>query len=698
MKIRYNGKTYKNKSKKRTVKYNSKTVSKKSYKALIIKKSYMVPYSHVFKKGVNAKCSYSKKNKTLTISKNQVTITMKLGEKTATVNGKKVKLKTAPLSVRYVSQKKTMIFVPVSFVAENLHLSYKKSGSHIYIEDPLQISYDGQTAYYTGVQGTIYYNHKNYKLSSMPVIKLSGNMYMPAEETMDNILNLEYDYNASSGKITVTNEDLDIELVCYVNSTQALLNSKRVTLNAPVKIIKDVKKNKNVVCFPASQTLKQLNYIRSWNKKNEYYSIQSKSFFDWQKTLTGSQESDTDTNHIYAVNASYSEINGIGSINFKITGSLSEIMKTLTVKRSSNTITITIPKSKYLLNKHSFSNFGEIIEKYDATDNNDMVTITLTCSGVADYSYIVQNKMLELNVLYTYSNSSGSVTEYSLSIPKPANTTIANVSNQDLYASKKFQIIIQGNHVNFLKANPIVISNNSVKKVAVSLSGMNTVITVTTSSLRGYKIYERGNNFVVSMGAPKNIYRSIVVLDAGHGGFDPGAQHKKTDEKDLTHKIIYTLMKSYFSSNAPDIKVYWTRSSDVYVTLANRAAFAKSVGADAFISLHMNSASSSSANGTEVYYSVSNNGKGFGGITSKKMATLFKNRLINDLKTKNRGVKTAGYYVLKHNTVPAILIELGFLSGSSDYSKLTSASFQKKAAKSIYDGIVSMFSTYQTGR
>ena len=50
VKIRYNGKTYKNKSKKRTVKYNSKTVSKKAYKALIIKKSYMVPYSHVFNK------------------------------------------------------------------------------------------------------------------------------------------------------------------------------------------------------------------------------------------------------------------------------------------------------------------------------------------------------------------------------------------------------------------------------------------------------------------------------------------------------------------------------------------------------------------------------------------------------------------------------------------------------------------------
>lgn len=157
-------------------------------------------------------------------------------------------------------------------------------------------------------------------------------------------------------------------------------------------------------------------------------------------------------------------------------------------------------------------------------------------------------------------------------------------------------------------------------------------------------------------------------------------------------------MKQYTSQNAPDIKVYWTRTTDTYVTLAKRAAFAKGKAADAFISLHMNSASKSSANGTEVYYSVSNNSKSFGGITSKKMANLFKTKLVGDLKTKSRGVKTAGYYVLKHNTVPSILIELGFISGSSDYGRLTDSSFQKKAAKSIYEGIQSMFNTYKTGR
>ena len=130
-KVKYNGKTYKNKSKKMTVRYNGKTVSKSGYRAMVIKKSYMVPYYDVFKSGVKASASYSKKTKKIKIKKNGVTITMKVGSKTAYVNGKKKKLKTAPISLRYVSKKKTKIVVPVSFVAKNLHLSYKKIGRRI---------------------------------------------------------------------------------------------------------------------------------------------------------------------------------------------------------------------------------------------------------------------------------------------------------------------------------------------------------------------------------------------------------------------------------------------------------------------------------------------------------------------------------------------------------------------------------------
>jgi N-acetylmuramoyl-L-alanine amidase len=132
--------------------------------------------------------------------------------------------------------------------------------------------------------------------------------------------------------------------------------------------------------------------------------------------------------------------------------------------------------------------------------------------------------------------------------------------------------------------------------------------------------------------------------------------------------------------------------------LSARAAFAKKVGADLFVSLHMNSALRTSANGMEVYYSKDNNKTSSMGLTSQILAKRMHNRLNSDLSIPSRGVKTAGFYVIKHNTVPAILIELGFLSGNKDYSKLTSSTYQKSAAQSIYECIADTFQEYPTDR
>ncbi len=699
VKIKYNGKTYTNKSKKLTVKYNNKTITNSSYKALVIKGSYMVPYTDVFKKGLKATCTYKKKTKKLTIKKNGVTIKMTVGKKTAYVNGKKVKLPAAPLSVRYVSKKKTKILVPIGFIAKKLHFTYRKTSTRIVLEDTFHIAYDDVDTYYSGVRGSIYYNHVNYDLSTMPVLKIDGSMYCPAEEVLSQILKLKYNYNASTGTITIDHEELMIEVIAQIGSDVLSVNGTEVTMSTPVRIIRDVNKKKDVVCIPAAAVLKQLNYKRSWNKTQKYYQIQSQSFFSWNAELTEQEKNTTDTNYIYAFASDYSESDGTGSINFSITGSQKDIMSTATVVRDNVTITVTLPNSQYKLEKNSFENFGEIIKKVDVVTNSDQsVTISLTCVQTSEFSYVIQENTLLLNVFYNYSQKDGTSTDYSLTIPKPKGFSFDKVSNQDLYASKKFKVILQGDYVDFYQSNPVVISNNAITGVSVEKVNNTTEITVNTSTLCGYKIYDDSQNISVLVGAPKDIYKSIIVLDAGHGGSDPGAQHNGTNEKDITYKIIYTLMQKHTSSNAPDIKVYWTRTTDTFISLAKRAAFAKSVGADAFISLHMNSASNSSANGTEVYYSVSNNSSSFSGITSKKMATMFKNKLVNTLGTKSRGTKTAGYYVIKHNTVPAILIELGFLSGNKDYSNLVNSAFQEKAANAIYEQIVAMFQSYPTGR
>ena len=120
----------------------------------------------------------------------------------------------------------------------------------------------------------------------------------------------------------------------------------------------------------------------------------------------------------------------------------------------------------------------------------------------------------------------------------------------------------------------------------------------------------------------------------------------------------------------------------------------KTYRADMFLSLHMNSASNRTANGTEVYYSSRNNKVTSTGLYSKKMASIMLNSVLNGINSKNRGVRQAGFVVNKYNTVPSVLVELGFITGNKDYPNLKKASYREKAAKALYDGVEKIFKKY----
>ena len=165
----------------------------------------------------------------------------------------------------------------------------------------------------------------------------------------------------------------------------------------------------------------------------------------------------------------------------------------------------------------------------------------------------------------------------------------------------------------------------------------------------------------------------------------------------MNYAILYTCAKKYFDSSTSNVKAYWTRYNDTFISLDDRAAYASAVGADLFVSLHMNSATSS-ASGTEVYYSTNNNATLQNGLNSNSMASVYLSNIVSVFASKNRGVKSANYVVIKKNTVPAILIELGFISNDGDRAKLVDPTMQDSVAKTIYDTTESVFEKYPTGR
>ncbi len=690
LKIKMNGKTSYYRGKQSDVFLDTKKVSKSGFKGLTIKKVRMAAYNDVFKNGLKVKTKYTSSNKQIVMTKNGVNVTLTVGSKNAYVNGKKYKLKAAPVKVRYVKKKKSKILVPVKFLCKHLGFSYKASGSTITIKEKFLIEYDGVTKN-SSTRGNFCYNGKDNTLSSMPVIKVNSYLYVPAEETLKNIMGLEYNFDSGAGLLKVTNEATQKKVELTLGSSTMMVNGANYDLSAPMRMITRKDTGASVLCIPANAVFKQLGYHYNWNKAKVRLSIHDLIYFAWKAKDVNT--SNADTNYITEAKATYNP--DLDCISFAIKGSNVELMNQVTVTRDDKVITITIPsKSKYCLEQFSFGKFVNTLEKLEVVEESSgNVVIKITGYSPADFAYSSLDGTLTINVMGEY------IGDYALKIMKPSGLTINDVTNEDLYNNKKFKITLKGNHIDFLNANPVIINSDVISDVTTELSAEgNTVITVTTTKLQGYKIYNKSDSFVVTMGKPRDIFKNIVVLDAGHGGYDNGASNKGTKEKNLNYTIIYTLMKGYFSSNAPDTKVYWTRTTDTFITLANRAAFASKVGADVFISLHMNSATSSSANGTEVYYSGNNNAKSFSGITSKTIATLMNNNLVANLGTNNRGVKKANFYVIKNNTVPAILIELGFLSGSSDYSKLVDPVFQKNSAKIIYDTINQIFTNYPTGR
>lgn len=695
LKIKMNGKgrtTY-YRGKQSTVYHNTKRISNKKFVGITIKGTRMAAYDDVFKKGLKVKTTYKSSSKKLVMTKNGIKVTFKLGSRYAYVNGKKQKLSAAPVKIKYVSRKKTKILVPVKFLCNQFGFNYKASGSDITITDAILLEYNGKIQK-SSVMGNLTYNDKENKLTTMPVIKLGSTVYIPAEETFKNIVGIDYDFNAETGILTLKNEATEKTVQMTLNQKTITVNGVVNSMSTPMYSIIRKDKGKEVLCIPAKTVICNLGYSYKWDKVKPVVNMHDLIYFDWKANApaSGTAESNT-TNNITEAKATYNP--DIDCISFSIKGSDINIMNQVSVIRNDRVISVTIPAtSKYLLEQFSFSKFVNTLEKFEVVeDGTGNVTLQITGFSPADFAYTSLDGILTINIMGEY------IGKYGLKIMKPAGITINNVSNQDLYSSNRFKIYIEGDHVDFLNANPIIVSSDVITDVTNELDDYgNTVITVTTSKLQGYKIYNKSDSFVVTVGNPRTIYKNIVVLDAGHGGYDAGASSRGTKEKDLNYKILYTLMKDYFNSNAPDTKVYWTRTTDTFISLANRAAFASKVGADIFISLHMNSATNSGANGTEVYYSTNNNGKGFSGITSKTIATLFKNNIVNTLGMNNRGVKTAGYYVTKHNTVPAVLIELGFLSENSDYAKLTNLTFQKNSAKVIYDTINQIFTSYPTGR
>lgn len=168
-----------------------------------------------------------------------------------------------------------------------------------------------------------------------------------------------------------------------------------------------------------------------------------------------------------------------------------------------------------------------------------------------------------------------------------------------------------------------------------------------------------------------------VVIDAGHGGRDEGAVWGGVRESDLNLKVAKKVEAMLRAKNIP---VTMTRTSDVFVSLSDRAAIANRYTDVIFVSIHFNAHRLTSVNGVETFYASE---KG------KPIAISIQRKVVGLVKTRNRYIKRGlNYAVLNKTKCPAVLVECGFISNTSERRRCNTSWYQTLAARGIVEGIV----------
>jgi N-acetylmuramoyl-L-alanine amidase len=173
----------------------------------------------------------------------------------------------------------------------------------------------------------------------------------------------------------------------------------------------------------------------------------------------------------------------------------------------------------------------------------------------------------------------------------------------------------------------------------------------------------------------------IIVVDAGHGGYDPGTSGKSSIEKNLALTTAKLVASRLANAGA---NVFMTRSNDTFISLSGRVNVSEAKHADAFISIHYNASTSSSANGIASFYYSESKDKELAKYIQESMAE-------NAPSMKDMGVRFGDYYVTRENNQRAVLLELGFLSNAHDEQIVSSNAYQQQISTGIYQGIARYF-------
>jgi N-acetylmuramoyl-L-alanine amidase len=242
-----------------------------------------------------------------------------------------------------------------------------------------------------------------------------------------------------------------------------------------------------------------------------------------------------------------------------------------------------------------------------------------------------------------------------------------------------------------LTQDQITVNHGDVKGVRMHQHPDKVRIVFDLGKYEGHRVLsqKRTQAVEISLGY-SSLAGSVIVIDPGHGGSDPGAVGAKgTFEKNINLAVALKVAALLKGAGA---KVVMTRDSDVYPTLGERVDIANQLNADIFVSIHCNSLKRVDPGGTEIFVAPRS------ALTSMALAQAIQKNLVKQIGLFDRGVKSNEFYVLNHTNMPSVLVELAFISKEEEEALLNDPAFQDKAAMGIYEGIRSFFTQTSESR
>ncbi|MFA5880074.1 MAG: N-acetylmuramoyl-L-alanine amidase [Candidatus Margulisiibacteriota bacterium] len=353
----------------------------------------------------------------------------------------------------------------------------------------------------------------------------------------------------------------------------------------------------------------------------------------------------------------------------------------ITANENNTNLQIEFPNTKAVIMPAAINN--DLINEINIDQINNNATVYLNLKNPVDYETTLKSWGLELNltpiVLVYYQKKSQTI---NLESAKKIDYTINKEGNELIIDLKN-----TNGKINF---DPLK-NNDFIKNITGHrLKDNNYRITATLQKSFKYRIINQDEKRIkITFNTEKTAapikkitlnqesFEKTIVIDAGHGGNDPGAIAADNKyEKEFTLEIA-KLVKEYLEKE--HIKVILTRDLDKDITLQERVYIANNAQAKLFLSIHFNAYTNNYANGTETYYFKPG---------EKLLAESVHNEILNALGLRNNGIKQARLFVNRFSTIPSTTVEPLYLSNEREYNMLKESGFKAKLARAIADGIL----------